>query len=440
MVDSKGYVFEDFIPNKFRYVSFGDSIAVGHRIDKNWEKDYGWDAQYGVDGRTYTTLVAGCYTDQLRVDLENKYGVKRTSVISFARSGDKVGDLMDKLSDAPVVNALKKADFATVCIGANDVLHYALVNLEDYLLTGNIEEIEVLIKDSLNILDTDSAPTSYTSLFNKLSEVNPKTEYIFTTIYNPYKYLWIEDGTDGFFKPLLDMIPRLLIDVDAGVEKMLINNGLSGLLHNGDLAIYNVAEMRWVSLELDIELGQIIKEGLLSTPALRQFISRINSIGTFAEKYVEGTSDYDGLNRILRRKFYAYQATHPNFHLVDTKAVFDTFPDRPVEAEVHYNDLVNVEFTRGYDVFLMDWDSLWRLNYDNPVQYWTQLAEKYITFKNGLPSLSVGDYVSFDLDGFAAELIEDVIANVIEPNVDPHPEYYGHKVMKQVFSDKLNSL
>lgn len=362
-------------PYLTRYVSLGDSIAVGHAINADWEKDYGWDAQYGVNGRKETVIVPKCYTDLIRKDLAEKFGGK-VSATSFARSGDKVDDLMEKLNHDRVRKALAKADYVTICIGANDVLHYALVGLPEYINTGDLSDIDAKVDASLAVLNDDNASTSYLALLNKLASINPNAKYVFTTVYNPYKYLWIDGSKDGFFKPMLDTIPQMTV--------------------------------------LGFEIDELIKDGILSTPAISNLITRINGMGAKAEEYVTR------LNAILRNKITAFQATNPNFFLADTKALFDVVPDRPIPAEKHYNDLVNVEFTRGFDVSEMDWGQLYKGT--NAGTFWTKLALKHVSFEKG-----------FDIMGFARELVPMIIEKVIEPNVDPHPEEYGHEVLRTSF-------
>ena len=369
---------------KFNYVSFGDSIAVGHRIDDNWEKNYGWNAQYGVEGRTQTTLVTGCYTDIIRQKLESIYDANNISVTSFARSGDKVSDLMNKLTHTTVQNALKNADLATICIGANDVLTYALFGLSNYLTTGDLSTIDAQVNASLAVLNDDSASTSYWALLNRLKSVNPNTKYVFTTIYNPYKYLWIDGSTDGFFEPMLDYIK---IDPILGID-----------------------------------VGEIIKQNIMNTSELTTFISRINTIHEKAEEYVTR------LNTILRNKITAFQASNPNFILADTKSLFDSVPDRQGAGQLHYNDLVNVEYTRGFNTADIRWYPLWIDEYgENYQQYWTDLATRHVSLEKG-----------FDIMGFARDLVPQIAEKVIEPNVDPHPEKDGHYVMYRSFADTLD--
>lgn len=397
-----------------RYVSLGDSIAAGHTIDADWATNYGEGSQYGVNGNTTTAIVPGCYTDLIRKSLEETHSEKRAVAVSFARSGDTVADLMDKLSHEKVRSAIKDANLVTICIGANDVLQPAFSHLEEYISVGSLAGAESVIASNMATLSNDSAPTSYNSLFDKLVEINPYAKYVFTTIYNPYKYLHLEEGHNGFFGPLLNTIPQMNLDIDKYIEDMFFGGT--------DLSYWDVLEGRWVAIELELDLDALIKDGLLSTPIVQQLFDRVNGLGAWAEKYVTQ------LNTIIRDKVNAYQ--NPNFVVAETKALFDTYPDRPDPGDVHYNDLVNVEYTRGYNTMTMDWG---RLYGGDPVGFWTNLAWKYLTFRNGFPSVNVFDYVSFDMAGFAADLIAQIIVKVITPDVDPHPEHYGHVVLKQSF-------
>lgn len=375
------------LKGKTRYVSLGDSIAVGHRINDDWETDYGWEAQYGYehpDGtiRTEpTVIIPGCYTDLIRKELTALHGADCVRTASFAQSGDTVADLMEKLSQEPVRDAIEITNYVTICIGANDVLQPALSHLEEYINAGDsaLAEIASIVEGNLAVLNNDNAATSYKALFDKLAEINPNAKYVFTTVYNPYKYLWIEEGKNGFFSPVLNAIPQMTI--------------------------------------LGFEVDELIKDGLLGTDAVEMLFDRINGLCDWAENYVTR------LNTVLRNKINSYQAINPNFILADTKAVFDAVPDRPVTAPYHYNDLVNVEYTRGYDTAKMDWGRLWA---DSDVgSFWWNLATKYVSL-SGL-----------DIGGFAADLVAQMIEKVIVPDIDPHPEEYGHHGLYCSFADAL---
>ena len=438
---------------RFSYVSLGDSIAVGHRIDENWLTDYGWDAQCGVGGRTHTTLVPGCYTDILRQELENIYGKNHVTVNTFAKSGDTVEDLIEKLT-APkfeaVQNAVKEATLVTICICANNVLDHALSNLESYLMSGDISNVDRQVADAMDLLNNDNDANSVMSLLKKLNELNPNAKYVFTTVYNPYKHLHLVEGSQkgSFLYPILKAIPSIEIDVDREVEKLMEANGYGSLLNHGDLGYWdlsNVLNPSWVSIEMGIDLGQVIRDGLANTSAVKALFKNINAMGTHAEGYIDGNDRFLGINPILRSKLNSYKATHPNFMLAETKKLFDLFPSRTnAKDDVDYSDLVNVEFAESYDVEQMDWDSLWKPEHDTFAGYFIPLALKHLKIKtpsslSDMSNLSTDpwSYVEYDIEALANELIADLIPRVIEPRMDPHPEHHGHQVLKRSFTNVL---
>ena len=370
---------------EFCYVSLGDSIAAGHAITDSWESDYGEGSQYGKNGNASTAIVPNCYTDLIYDGLVGRYGASGVRATSFARSGDTVADLMAKLDHGGVRDAIGKASLVTVCIGANDVLQPALMDVGEYISTGSLANAESAIEANMARLADDSAATGYKALMDRLRAINPDATYVFMSVYNPYKYLWLDESRNGFFAPLLSTIPNMSYTVP------IVN--------------YN------------IDIDGLIKDGLLSTPAVQTVFSRVNGLCDWAEARVVR------LNEILRAKV---AAAGEGFMVADAKAAFDSVPDRPVTAPYHYNDLVNVEYTRGYDTMQMDWGALWRDRYgDNVAQYWLDLAMGYVSW-SGL-----------DVSGLAEELVTQMVEKVIVPDVDPHPEPYGHLVLARTFSDVL---
>lgn len=353
-----------------RYVSLGDSIAAGQAINSDWEKDYGYSSQYGENGNTSTAIVTNAYTDLIQKDLISTYSEKKVSAKSFAHSGDTVADLMEKLDHTIVQNTIRKANLVTICIGANDILG-AVSNehLANYITSGSLSGIESEVETNLTKLNTDSDSNSYVSLFNKLNSINPNAKYIFTTVYNPYKYLWIEESTaandykDGFLGPLVWAIPD----------------------------------------SLPFDTANWIRGALLSTSSVRLLFDRVNGLGGWVEVRVSR------LNQILKSKIDNYP--NANFMLADTKSLFDSIPDRPISSPINYNDLVNVEFTRGYVVEDMDWGQFW----DN------------IDFTDIVNSIDV----------VATNIVTKIINTVIVPDVDPHPETDGQYILKRSFSNVL---
>ena len=352
-----------------RYVSLGDSIAAGHAIDTDWEKNYGYDSQYGANGNTSTVIVPGCYTDLIRKELEDTYGSDRVLTVSFARSGDTVADLMGKLDHETVRSAIRGASLVTICIGANDVLQPALHNLDEYINSGDLSGITAIVQANLVKLADDSNSNSYKALLDKLTGINPKATYVFTSVYNPYKYLWLEESTrendfkDGFLGPLMWAIPDVVGD----------------------------------------SVANSIRNAFVNTDVVEMLFDRVNGINTWSETQVTA------LNEVLKSKVAA--CGNSNILVADTKAVYDYVPDRPVFAPKHYNDLVSVEPTRGYVVEDLDWGQFWA-NVD-----W-------------ISALS-------NIENIASEVINNVLNYVILPDVDPHPEEYGHYALKRSFEDAL---
>lgn len=349
---------------RYRYVSLGDSIAAGHTINADWEKDYGEGSQYGNNGNTSTVIVPNSYTDLIRKELENVHGKSGVTAVSFAHSGDTVADLMEKLTHDGVRRTISKADLVTICIGANDVLQPAMSNLGPYISTGNIDDLARNVEANLAAL-----PASYESLFDALTGLNQNAKFVFTTVYNPYKYLWLEKSTsggdylDGFLGPLMWVVPN----------------------------------------DLPLGLSSQIRKAFIETPKVRDTIDRVNAIGGLAEGFITR------LNAILSTKIAQYG--NPNIILADTKAVFDPVPDRPVSAPRHYNDLVNVELTRGYVIEDLDWGKFWG-------------------------NVNWSDVIS-NINNVANDVMNNVINNVILPDVDPHPEVYGQYALKCSFADAL---
>lgn len=362
-----------------RYVSLGDSIAAGHTINAEWGTDYGEKSQYGENGNLSTAIVPGSYTDLIRIELADQNGgMDYVSALSFAHSGDTVADLMEKLTHDVVKKAISEADLVTISIGANDVLQPAMSGLGDYIDSGSFDKISANVENNLAALSGETG-ASYKVLFDTLTTLNPKATFVFTTVYNPYKYLYVERSTssqdykDGFLGPIMWAVPDIYI--------------------------------------LGYNCANAIRAAFLSTSAVTTLFSRVNAVGTFTESCVTG------LNDILRSRIISYD--NPNVIFADTKAVFDAVPDRPVSAPKHYNDLVSVEPTRGYNVQKLDWGQFWA-NID-----WGDVLD------------TVGNINTDAMEKIAADAMEIVVNSVILPDVDPHPEWYGHHALKCSFADAL---
>lgn len=355
---------------KDAYISFGDSIAAGHAINAEWEENYGTRSQYGNNGNTYTAIVPGCYTALIENDVIQRSDGRRTYIRSFAKSGDKVSDLIAVLDDPIVKESLISATIVTVCIGANDILQPALENIDSYINYGTpaLGEISRIVDTNLAILNDDSNANSYRALINKLKSINSSAKYVFTNIYNPFKYLHLDESTsdgeylDGFFGPLMWALPS-----------------------------------NWGAI------STTVRASLYNTDIVQTVMDRFNILPDWVENYITQ------LNTIIQEKV---ASSGSNFAVANTKGVFDSVPDRMVPAELHYNDLVNVEFTRGYVIEDLDWGQFW----------------------NGF---TLPDILGDGVNAVMSNIVRRIVSEVILPDLDPHPEESGQYAMKKAFTDAL---
>lgn len=451
--------------NSYHYVSLGDSIAAGQAINSDWENSYGIESQYGENGNTRTVIVPGTYTDKICENFKSRGGEEAITAKSFAHSGDDVKDLINQLSQSSIQKALSSADLVTVCSGANEILPTALNKFEAYLTTGDLGPVTEAVTQKLDTIKTPENQNSYQSLLNVLnSKVNRSTKCVFTTVYNPYKELYIDPDTDGFLDPLLNWIPSMYIDIDNWIEEVVTSiPGVSGItiggFNFGDDFDFGYPEviytdvpvvgsiptgLKWVSVDLGFDLTNYIKNLILDSTEIRTVFKRLNAIGG-EDGAVEGY--VRELNNVISNTVNNYKSTNPNFSVVDTKYTFDNYNN-------DYTDLVSVPFTADYDIAKMPWGNIWPEGHET---YWNNLAWKHLTLKvtdywsipwaysidvfgysfGILPSANPFDYIEFDVNGFITEFVNDIIQKVIMPNVDPHPKADGHQIMYDLFSAEI---
>ena len=403
-----------------RYVSFGDSIAAGHAITVDWEKEpfdiskgyyAGTNSQFGsrLEGykkdNEYTVIVADTYTDLL---LKNSDG---TLTLSFAKSGQTVDTLIPLVEGHPMIrDAIAKANIVTLCIGANEVLQPALADLGTFFVQGypTLDAIEKgAVKANLDRLAGDESVRSYRRLFTALQSINPNATYTFTTVYNPMKYLHLDKATassgytDGFFAPLLQWM-RDYVSIPA-----LDNITIDGWNFNSWLRslVVNVGIVQALYARVN---GESDNEAV-SAWAERQLEKLNNTLAT-------AISDFN-------KKGYA------NFKLVDTKALFDQYPDRLVSKGqniVRYNDITNVEFTRGFDLSMIDWWQYWWY-WDNGEGFANDIVNAWNdNYEAGIAAFITGVITSY---------VTNVVDAVIMPDIDVHPEAAGHAVMYHAFAN-----
>ena len=347
---------------KARYVSLGDSIAAGHTIVENWDSLYGGTGnQVGNNGKTETFVIPDTYTARIHKLLCDTYGSEYVVTKSFARSGQTVGGngiggIIEMINQNPYIqNEIARADYITVCIGANEVLEPAMSNLGLYFDQGQtaIATLRETVRQNCARLGSkDGNQRSYWTLFNLINSLNKHGKIVFSTVYNPYKYLHLDEGTNGFFKPLLDYIPGVL----------------SG-----------------------------VKDSILSHDMIRTLFDRANNLPSIAEEFVSA------INTELIARINEFKQINPNFAYADSKLIFDGVPNRPEGTGTHYNDLVSVEYTSGYTFNDMDWGRLYN-QYGGAGDYWWRVI--------GACGLDVNAIVEF----MTPEVIQYVIVPDVDPH------------------------
>lgn len=417
---------------KFSYVSLGDSIAAGHfirneerlNIPRCWEWQYGDYKEKDANGNIIaefhndsTELISGCYTDLIRAKLEEKYGSNHVKVTTYARSGDTNTDLRAKLEHEKVQNDIAKAELVTVCIGANTVLGKAITQIGDFITKGapTLQDLEKEFNKELEeggegfkLLEAGETVTgSYRNIFAKLASINknPNAKFVFTTVYNPYKYLWLDPSTDdnnytnGYFGPTCSIAPNIEV-VNPLTGNDIID--VRKFIYTFEVSIPDIGGS--VSLKL---LTQRVNDPFKDYPeyweqegcgrfTLAEWVEKqVTSINTALADAIEWARDKD--NGMGDERFI----------LADTKSVFDSVPDNLIASNRHYSDLVNVELVRGETALTLNWGELhdtWEGN---------SLIEN------------------------AKNIVWDTVFKVVMPDLDPHPEGYGQYAMYRSFADAL---
>lgn len=367
--------------DRVQYVSLGDSIAVGHSINADWEEDYGYHSQYGENGNTSTVIVPNSYANLTENNMRDIHKGKVVSATSFAHSGDENEDLRDKLEHEEVQKAIKKAEVVTICIGANTVLSPATKEIPNFIAYGNpaLLQLDSALESGFALLESDaSVYGSYRNIMTKLKELNsnPNTKFVFTTVYNPYKYLWLDECTDdndyedGYFAPIFALAPNYEVDIPF-VGQMDVRKFL-----------YESAHMPEITDRINDPVGD----------------------GSYSlGEWVEGK--LARLNGILKQAVAEFGDSR--FMVADTKAVFDSYPDRWMREDDNYSDLVNVEIVKGQTIKDLDWGQFWN------------------------------NWSIDSLDKIVDSIANTIINEVILPDTDPHPEEDGQYALYRSFADVL---
>ena len=469
---------------KFRYVSLGDSIAAacnmetkqGYRVATNEYNATGshpLNDVLDIKRNNQTKIVEDSYTDLIRKFLEDKYGKGRVDTKSFAVSGADNAFFMSTISEEAPRRAISKADLVTVCIGANEILLTAFGFLPSYFLLGDVtafehnlyKNLQLLAGKKIDYLDSNGNPCgyptdeefknytgSYKQIFTELEKINPKAKYVFTEVYNPYKYLYMKKGEDGFFGALVSVLPELMSA--AELLRLITNQGKPD----------NVSD------ETKVKIREFIGEALIGKNSpINLMLDRINQLGDKIELYV------NELNKVLRTSVneYTKETGVNNIFVADTKRVYDSIPDgktlnlRNVKcyneetvACAYYDgfDYVNdTDWTRLYGdkdpvsfwldyVFMtpyspsgLDSDKTWNSPYKY-VKYYDMVFDNPWGFLPGVPDqIIVPTFIVKDFreELFAMDVATLLVGKIIGQDIDAHPRKYGHEVLYRSFADVL---
>ena len=372
------------------YVNLGDSVGEGYGASDT--------------SKNYFSLLRDEMSWAIKAPVHGK---------NYAHGGDKIQDLIEMLSRADVSKSIKEADVITISIGGNDILSPCFTYLTGYIMGEyDLDFIGNACKAELDKLlsDYDEDPYTYKKMLDDLLEINNKATYVFTNQYHPYKYFHLEEGQNGFFKPILDLIPQMTLF--------------------------------WGVIEVD----EFIKANFFKEDIIVGLFEKINSLSAWIDDLIIT------LNNNLALKLEEYKRkfnSSAKLHMTDTYSLFDTVPDRLGKGQVHFNDLVHVEFTRGYNWGDIHWGKLW----DNRIIYEPvyNAAGDMVDVKpiSKTPCNSVGEFWKTLIDYYIPEnnfsgLVKTLLYNVAEviiiPTVDLHPDDDGYYLIMRSFANKLSEV
>ena len=219
---------EDNEAKNIRIVAFGDSISAGY-APQNSEM-YSYYNNYAI-GRTAINEKCFSYV------LANSFKSETVSVkaVSYAESGDKTSDLINKLNDKrnypDLLDDMSRADIITVCIGANNVLGPTLNNIPALMAgTMTLEEFDDILKAGYEQFKFDYV----NSIIPVLTRSNAQI-YVMT-VYDPYRYASFEDITvrgsydfditelEAEFFEIKDLAINYLNSINSFIKSQRYNN------------------------------------------------------------------------------------------------------------------------------------------------------------------------------------------------------------------------
>lgn len=188
--------------------AYGDSISYGETLDDLT--------------KAYPSVFAQPYVEKFQAEFLAK-GV----------SGDTTSDLLEDLAPyqectASDMASFEDTDIVTLCIGANNILGSALSNLGGFL-TGSVTE-----EQYQTILDAgvEQFKTEYPQILNTFAD----KKVVVMTVYNPYKYMTLNDiNTTGLTGMNKMLVTSLISTFETKYQKMLSMSMASLQLINDEI-------------------------------------------------------------------------------------------------------------------------------------------------------------------------------------------------------------
>lgn len=200
--------------NALYFRAYGDSISAGYGLEdyNNYAQKNNKTSDICLD--SYSQVFSSLYTQNLG-----------GTALGFGVTGNKTKDLCDILQ--PYINktagdysSFYNTDVFTLCIGANNILHTATQNFENYL-TGKItqNQYQTLLQVGLNDFKNDYLNTILPCFINNTKQ---ESKIFVMTVYNPYKYTSLNDITVNTGDSLQDSTTKAAISfLDISFQSML---------------------------------------------------------------------------------------------------------------------------------------------------------------------------------------------------------------------------
>jgi lysophospholipase L1-like esterase len=143
----------DFVPQKLKVISAGDSLTQGVGDSTN----------------------NGGYLPYLRTLLEDEKGIMDVDFLNFGVEGNRTTQLLKRLESPEMREAIPNADLVILTIGGNDIMKVAQENFVNLQLS-DFEEARELYIDNLS------------KIMNTINRANPYASIVLVGLYNPFSH------------------------------------------------------------------------------------------------------------------------------------------------------------------------------------------------------------------------------------------------------------